>query len=405
MASHALPQLNQQAFSRVKSFLFLSGVLTKANGVFLVVHQGWFGLNHFQTMLAPMCFFLASLFISPIAGGSLQHLGFRKGMTFALLMALFACLSISATHYYHSYFLFLSSIFLLGMAVKSMLITGAAYAMVVGPEPTQSGRLVLGQGFYSLGGLLTPIIFFLCFNYFPAGEVKVIWGAYAFFALISAAIIISFYLIPRFPVREGLPGNKNRAFFPKFTKPLILAFLVMFMYMGMEVCLDSLLVKFLTTTFGKEAALKYSVALFSIYYLGFVVGRFCGSRILNKIPLHNVLIYCAATSLVLFVIGISFHGVLPISALLLCGLSNSVLYPSIIAIGVQEVAQDHSKVTGFISMAAIGGALFPPLQGLIADHFGLRVSFYLLLIPFAWVMGHGLYVRSSKISFGKEKLT
>lgn len=391
-----LPALNASAFWRVKSFLLLTGFITKTNGIFLSIHQRWFELSHFQAMLAPMCFFLASLFIAPIAGGSLQYLGYRRGILLALYLTLVSCIAMSLTHCSHSYPLFLGAIFLLGMAMKSLLIAGASYAMCVGPEETQSGRLSLGQGFYSLGGLSAPILFFLVFLFFQVVEVHVVWGAYALFAAASVVIALSLAFLPRLPVRENLTVSAKQTFFPKMSLTLLLGFGAMFMYMGMEVCLDSFIVKFLTDPAGEGLPLKYSIAFFSIYYLGYVVGRFFGSYVLNRLALYQVLIGAISLSMLLFIIGITFKGTIAICALLLTGFPNSILYPSLIAISVQNDSQEHSKITGFITTAAIGGALFPPLQGFLADAYGLRLSFYLLIIPYLWVLGHGFYIRSKE---------
>lgn len=42
-------------------------------------------------------------------------------------------------------------------------------------------------------------------------------------------------------------------------------------------------------------------------------------------------------------------------------------------------------------MAILGGALLPPVQGLIADSVGIHASFTIPLLAFAYIVFYGLY--------------
>ncbi len=388
----SLSQESLSAFWRVNLFLLFSGLITKVNGIFSSIHHQWFDLNHFQSMLVPKCFFLASLVIAPVIGGSLQYVGYRKGMLLALLTAIVSGVLITYAHLNQLFLLFLAAIFLLGMAVKSLLVAGAAYAMVAGPADGESGRVSLVQGFYSIGALSAPLIGFALLH-LHFSEQRLVWLTYSGFAIVMALIAFSVYRLPQFPQREI---ERPKGFFPKMSRPLVLGFLAMFMYMGFEVCLDSLMIKYLTDPLGGGIPLKYSMGLMSFYFLGFAVGRFIGSSLLNRVSLPRILIINTSISLLLLLIGISWHHPLATASLLAIGFSNSILYPAILAIAVKEDNQSHSKVTGFITTAAIGGALFPLVQGLLADRYDLRSSFYFLIIPCFALISYGIFLRKKQ---------
>jgi FHS family L-fucose permease-like MFS transporter len=42
-------------------------------------------------------------------------------------------------------------------------------------------------------------------------------------------------------------------------------------------------------------------------------------------------------------------------------------------------------------MAILGGALLPPLQGAIADHYGIQTSFIVPMVAFAYIAFYGIY--------------
>jgi FHS family L-fucose permease-like MFS transporter len=50
-----------------------------------------------------------------------------------------------------------------------------------------------------------------------------------------------------------------------------------------------------------------------------------------------------------------------------------------------------SQGSSLLVMAILGGALLPPLQGTIADHFGIQTSFVVPMVAFAYIAFYGLY--------------
>ena len=69
-------------------------------------------------------------------------------------------------------------------------------------------------------------------------------------------------------------------------------------------------------------------------------------------------------------------GHVAIWCLILCGFANSIMYPTIFALGIAELGPLTSKGSGVITIGNVGGAVIPPLFGLIADKTGYpaRVS-------------------------------
>jgi FHS family L-fucose permease-like MFS transporter len=54
----------------------------------------------------------------------------------------------------------------------------------------------------------------------------------------------------------------------------------------------------------------------------------------------------------------------------------SIMFPTIFALGIKELGPKTKKAASFIVMSIVGGALFPPLMGLIADKSGMSAGFF-----------------------------
>ena len=75
-------------------------------------------------------------------------------------------------------------------------------------------------------------------------------------------------------------------------------------------------------------------------------------------------------------------------ALLLVGLCNSIMFPTIFSMGVHRLGADTGQGSGLLCMAIVGGALLPVVQGAMADAMGLQLSF---LVPAACYLGIAAY--------------
>jgi FHS family L-fucose permease-like MFS transporter len=68
----------------------------------------------------------------------------------------------------------------------------------------------------------------------------------------------------------------------------------------------------------------------------------------------------------------------------------SVMFPTIFALGIKDLGPKTKKASSFIVMSIVGGAIFPPLMGLIADKFTMSVGFFAPIPLFAFILYYGL---------------
>ena len=84
-------------------------------------------------------------------------------------------------------------------------------------------------------------------------------------------------------------------------------------------------------------------------------------------------------------------GAVAMYSIIAIGLFNSIMFPTIFALGIEGLGPMTSKASSLLIMAIVGGALIPPLQGFFADRIGLQHAFFLPLLCYAYIVFYGLY--------------
>ena len=84
---------------------------------------------------------------------------------------------------------------------------------------------------------------------------------------------------------------------------------------------------------------------------------------------------------------------IPVIAFPLVGLFASVMWPILISLALNSVAEYHGSFTGILGTAIMGGAVMPVIIGRIGDHLGLRNGLALLYLTFGFIFSVGFWAR------------
>jgi MFS transporter, FHS family, L-fucose permease len=82
-------------------------------------------------------------------------------------------------------------------------------------------------------------------------------------------------------------------------------------------------------------------------------------------------------------------GSVAMMSILLVGLFNSILFPSIFTLGIAGLGRLTGKGSGIMIAAIVGGAIIPLLQGAVADRIGLQHAFFLPVICYLYLVFYG----------------
>ena len=86
----------------------------------------------------------------------------------------------------------------------------------------------------------------------------------------------------------------------------------------------------------------------------------------------------------------------PFLTLLAIGIANSIMFPTIFSLALHGLGKYTGQGAGLLCLAIVGGALLPVAQGMLADSFGLTLSFILPIFCYLYICYFGL--RSRKIT-------
>ncbi|MCU0343728.1 MAG: glucose/galactose MFS transporter [Ignavibacterium sp.] len=173
-----------------------------------------------------------------------------------------------------------------------------------------------------------------------------------------------------------------------------------FVYVGGEVSIGSFLVKyfsFLDSSLVESEAGK----LVSFYWGGAMVGRFVGSAVQRKINPGYVLAFNAVVAAVLVATSMLTFGSIAMWTILLVGLFNSIMFPTIFTLAIDGLGKHTGQGSGILCMAIVGGAIIPLIQGLLADNIGIHHAFFLPILCYIYIAYYG--IKGHKPSFNTAK--
>jgi FHS family L-fucose permease-like MFS transporter len=180
----------------------------------------------------------------------------------------------------------------------------------------------------------------------------------------------------------------------------MLGAVAIFMYMGVEVGIPSFLSDRMSALgLNYVSILGYKLnptAMLSLYWGGLMIGRLIGSILLQRISARTATVFCSAMAIFSLVISLFIDGQMAIILMTLCGLFNSVMWGNIFNLASEDLGEHTKRASGIICTFAIGGALLPPLMGMLQQSFGAEaitigtkaalsclVVYYLYIILFA----------------------
>jgi len=171
---------------------------------------------------------------------------------------------------------------------------------------------------------------------------------------------------------------------------LVLGALGIFIYVGAEVSIGSFLVNYFSQPEIGGLTPKDAATMVSFYWGGAMVGRFAGSAVMRKINPGTVLGIAALVACALVTTSIATTGQMAMWSIILVGLFNSVMFPTIFTLGIDGLGKLTGQGSGILIMAIVGGAIIPIVQGALADRIGIHPAFILPAVCYLYIVYYGL---------------
>ena len=89
-----------------------------------------------------------------------------------------------------------------------------------------------------------------------------------------------------------------------------------------------------------------------------MVGRFIGAAVMQKFDAGKALTFNAICSAILIMVTLFTSGSIAMWAILLVGLFNSIMFPTIFSLALNGLEKHTSQGAGILCLAIVGGATF-----------------------------------------------
>ena len=396
----------------VMALFFIFGGITSLNDVIIPKLKELFTLNYTQAMLVQFCFFTAYLVIGIPGAQLVKRVGYMRGAVIGLLTMMAGCLLFIPASSTATYGLFLFALFVLASGVVVVQVVANPLISLLGKPQTAHSRLTFAQAFNSLGTTIFPwfgamlILGSLAtvsaadlsgpaLDAYRSAESQAIVNGYLGLAVALAVVAGAVWLFRNRLKGETHTPSRFPYGFDLLKRPRFgYGALCIFLYVGAEVSIGSLIVSYLMQPGVLALSEQDAGKLISLYWGGAMVGRFLGSAILRLVSPGKVLASVACGAIALIALSANSAGTLAGYSLLAVGLMNSIMFPTIFSLASEKLGPRAADGSGIINVAIFGGAVVPLATGALADASGsLAFALALPAACYAVIAGFGIFAR------------
>lgn len=384
-------------FILVTSLFFFWGFVHNLDPILIPHLRKSFRLNDLQSSLIDSSVFIAYFAMALPAGYVMRKYGYKSGIVGGLLLFALGCFLFLPAADTHQYIYFLGALFIIASGLTFLETAANPYATIIGPPETATRRLNFAQSFNGLAAMVAPIIggqFILsgtemsdeayaklspeALNNYLTTEAQSVKMPYLILGILVLLVAVLFMVSKLPDVKEGddnAAGNNPLKAFRH--KHLTWAVVAQFFYVGAQVCVGSFFIKMARTGAGmdEKTAAQY---LGWGYGAAFMLGRFVGTFLMGRFASEKLLSAYALINIVLSAVAIFGSGIVVVYALIAIAFFMSIMFPTIFSLGIKDVGADTKMASSLIVMSIVGGALLPPVLGVISDATGSIQNGYIV---------------------------
>lgn len=381
--------------------------------------------NEVQSYLVTFAFYIAYFVFTIPASLMLNRTGFKKGVKYGLwIMAAGAALFVPAA-LSRTYGLFLLALFALGTGLAILQTAANPFVTIIGPIESAARRISIMGICNKFAGIISPLVFSALvirqsdktiMDMVTSGALSGAGREAALDELISGVIVpyiclavllfifgIVFYrssipdIDPRRDNRvEDGEGLERKSIF--HYPYLILGAMAMFCHTGSQVISIDTSIRY-AATMGVD--LDAAKILPSLTLACILIGYLCGIVLIPRyLSQQKALLGCTSLGLVLSLCVVLTSGTVRVFGLdtdislwflVLLGIPNSLIYAGIWPLAIRNLGRYTNLGSSMLVMGLCGNAILPLIYGALADSFGFRQGYWILVPCFAWLVFYAAY--------------
>ncbi len=405
-------------FVLVTVLFFLWGMSNNLTDILVQQFKKSFELSQFSAQLVQTANFFGYFCMAIPAALLMRRWGYKAGMVTGLVlfgsgMVLFWPAAASG-----QYAMFLIALFTVGSGASILETAANPFIAQFGDPVTSEQRLNFSQSFNPPGTITGVLIgtFFIfsgveknaaqietmkvagTYKAYLHGEIMRVVPTYLTF---GAVVLLCAFILSRirFPViqseHEGA-GEDHGSFGELLRIPAIwIAVAANFCNVGAQISSWSSLIPYMkqyTAVSERTAALYLLGTLIAL-----AAGRFVSTPLMRFIRPSVMLGVYGVLNGLLMLVAVLKPGLIGAWAVVASGFFLSIMFPTIFALGLKGLGRNTKIAGSLLVMAIVGGAIFPPVLGLIARQTGsLALGYVVPLAGFIGVALFGFYQASQR---------
>jgi fucose permease len=355
----------------------------------------------------PFSFFLAYGVLSIPAGFLVEKLGDKPVMVLSFAAALAGALAFAMEPIY---WVALVSLFTIGAGMAMLQVVINPLLRIAGGEEHFAFNSAFAQFVFGAASFLSPHIYSYMVNNLPNAQARgaflgviarvtpaeLPWASiYWIFAAVSAAmlVIVAAVRFPRIVRTEEEQAGSVGTYAQLMKRRVVwLYFGCIFAYVGSEQGTSNWISRFLSQYHGFDPHTTGASAV-SWFWGLMTAGCFLGMILLKAFDSRRVLLGFSAGALIALSAALFGPATVSLYAFPAVGFFASIMWPTIISLALNSVAEHHGTFAGILCTGIVGGAVVPLIIGHLGDVAGLRTGMMFLYVTFGCVLSVGLWAR------------
>ena len=409
------PNHHRVLFALVTVLFFLWGMSNNLTDILVQQFKKSFELTQLGAQLVQTANFLGYFCMAIPAALLMRRWGYKTGMivglgAFGLGMVLFWPAAMSGM-----YLPFLFALFMVGSGASILETAANPFVAQFGPADTSERRLNFAQSFNPPGTIVGVIIgarFIFSGIELKQPQIVVMRqaGTYAKYLhselirvvptyIILGLVVLSFALVlsrmqfPSIVSEHEHESGDHGSFRALLQYPhLWLAVVANFCNVGAQVATWSSLIPYMKQFTGVSE--RVAAAYLTGTLVAMALGRFFSTHLMKYVAASRLLGIYATTNVALLAYAIMRPGMHGAYSIVASSFFLSIMFPTIFALGLKGLGPNTKLAGSFLVMAVAGGAVFPPILGLIAKQTGSVAKGYVVpLVGYVCVALYGIVVR------------
>jgi FHS family L-fucose permease-like MFS transporter len=387
---------------------FVMSLLTNILGPIVPDIISSFHVSLAAAAFLPFSFFIAYGVMSIPAGFLVERFGEKLVMIAAFLAGTVGSLSFAL---HPAYQVAVVSLFVMGSGMATLQTAINPLLRVAGGEEHFAFNSAFAQLIFGSASFLSPYLYsYLVLNLsheVPKTNLLLavlakltpsalpwasLYWIFAVFTILMIAVLY-FTTFPRVERSSDESAGSWSMYGDLLRRPMVWMFFVcVFAYVGSEQGTADWISKFLSVYHGYDPHTTGAIAV-SWFWGLLTAGCFIGMGLLKLFDSRRVLIGTCLGALLCLTAALLGPASVSLIAFPALGLFASVMWPILVSLALNSIAEHHGPFAGILSTGIMGGAVVPLIIGRIGDHFGLRSGIAFLYLTFGCVLSVGFWAK------------